>query len=48
VTKQGRALRQRAEDQTDQYFYAPWADLKNGEVQDMRRLLEQLRDGLKK
>ena len=46
LTRKGQALRQKAEEQTDQYFYAPWKVLSEGEVDELSSLLEQLRGGL--
>jgi hypothetical protein len=44
VTEQGRALRQRAEDETDRLFYQPWHILDDGAAQELRVLLTQFRD----
>jgi DNA-binding MarR family transcriptional regulator len=48
VTERGRALRQAAEDATDELFYAPWSCLDDGETQELRQLLTQLRDQLQR
>ena len=47
VTEQGQAIRQQAEDQTDQIFYAPWCCLNEAQLQELRGLLTQLRDNLR-
>jgi DNA-binding MarR family transcriptional regulator len=44
ATEQGRAIRQRAEDETDRLFYEPWGSLDDGEAQELRSLLTQLSD----
>jgi hypothetical protein len=44
VTEQGRVARQHAEDETDRLFYEPWTCLDDGEAQELRALLIQLRD----
>jgi hypothetical protein len=44
MTEQGRALRQRAEGETDRLFYQPWQILDDGAAQDLRALLTGLRD----
>jgi DNA-binding MarR family transcriptional regulator len=44
LTEQGRALRQRAEDETDRLFYRPWQILDDGAAQELRALLTRLRD----
>ncbi len=46
LTKAGAALRQEAEDMTNRYFFAPWADLSTDEVVALRGLLQRLRDAL--
>jgi len=46
ITEQGRTLRQRAEDATDHYFFAPWADLSASEIDQLGALLTRLRDHL--
>jgi hypothetical protein len=43
VTKRGQALRQKAEDQTDRYFYKPWRVLPAAETDDLCTLLKRLR-----
>ena len=32
---------------TDQYFFAPWSCLNESELEDLSRLAEQLRDGVR-
>jgi hypothetical protein len=46
VSQQGKALRQGAEDATDNYFYAAWNALSASEIEEIKRLSEKLRDGL--
>lgn len=46
VTVLGQEVRQAAEDATDQYFYAPWSCLRQGEMEELRTLLLRLPDGL--
>ncbi len=46
TTRRGQTLRQKAEEQTDRYFYAPWKVLSSGETDDLCALLKQLRAGL--
>ena len=46
LTRQGQALRQKAEQKTDEYFYGPWNCLADGEAEEMRVLLERLRAAL--
>lgn len=48
VTAAGQAVRQEAEAATDRYFYAPWKCLDEQEVEQLRKLLEGVRDGLAK
>jgi predicted transcriptional regulator len=48
ISKQGQALRQKAEDTTNTYFYEPWKVLEDGDVEDLRGLLEQMSVGLTK
>ncbi len=45
VTEDGRAVRAESERLTDSYFYAPWSCLSDAEVEMVRSLLVQLRDG---
>lgn len=45
VTEEGRAIRRRVEELTDRYFYAPWAGLSDGEIEEMRGMLVRMRDG---
>lgn len=47
VTIPGREVRQAAEEATDEYFYAPWACLNQGETEELRTLLILLLSGLK-
>ncbi|MEW6717660.1 MAG: hypothetical protein AB1345_09175 [Chloroflexota bacterium] len=46
VTAEGKELRQKAEDLTDQYFYAPWACLNEEEKQSLGELLTRLSENL--
>jgi hypothetical protein len=46
VTEAGRATRAAAERMTDEYFYAPWSCLTEGEIAMVHDLLIRLRDGL--
>lgn len=46
LTAAGRAVREQAEQTTDQYFFAPWACLDAGEMEELRALLGGLRAGL--
>lgn len=48
LTGEGRTVRDEAERRTDDYFYAPWSYLDEGEVAEVRHLLLQLRDGLRR
>lgn len=48
VTQPGQELRQQAEEKTDSFFYAPWASPTGSELEEMRGLLERLRNGLTK
>ena len=47
ATEEGAALRQEAEDATNQHFFAPWASLSTDEVVALRGLLQRLRDSLR-
>ena len=47
LTEAGQTVREEAEQQTDRYFYAPWAALNLDEIQEMQDLLSQLETGLK-
>ncbi len=47
VTILGQEIRQAAEEATDQYFYAPWSCLSQGETEELRTLLMLFRDGLR-
>lgn len=46
VTDQGRAVRQRVEHLTDQYFYAAWDCLSDAESQDLVNRMQGLKDRL--
>jgi hypothetical protein len=46
VTEKGQALRQEAEDATDQYFFAPWACLSGDEKVQLHDLLTRLKNEL--
>jgi ribosomal protein S19E (S16A) len=46
LTDKGQSLRQEAEEQTDRYFFAPWAALNSGETAQVHHLLTRLRDSL--
>jgi ribosomal protein S19E (S16A) len=46
LTQQGQALRQQAEDETDRYFFAPWACLDSTGNAQLHDLLTQLKDKL--
>ena len=46
LTDAGRAEREDAERTTDTYFFAPWACLNEGDLEELRSLLVGLRDGL--
>lgn len=39
ATSRGIAIREDVEQQTDQYFYAPWSCLSNGEIEELRELM---------
>jgi DNA-binding MarR family transcriptional regulator len=45
-TAAGQAVHQAVEDVTDSYFYSPWACLSQDEAEELRALLEHLRDAL--
>lgn len=46
VTEQGMALRQKTEETTDQYFFAPWSVLSVSELEMMQNLLQMVTIGL--
>lgn len=47
ITDQGKKLRQKAEDDTDQYFYAPFETLTEEEIEELKSLLEKLAEVVK-
>jgi hypothetical protein len=47
LTEQGKQLRQQAEQLTNEYFYAPWSVLMQAEINELYKLLVQLRAALK-
>ena len=47
VTEDGKQFRQQIENETDQYFFKPWAVLSTKQKADTQALLSQLRDKLK-
>ncbi len=46
LTPEGTQLRQKAEDDTDQYYYAPWDCLTKEDLEALENLLKMLIDGL--
>lgn len=46
ITILGNETRQKAEETTDRYFYAPWSCLNERETEDLRTLLIRFRDNL--
>ncbi len=46
ITEVGRTVRDRAEAQTDAFFYAPWSALSESEIADLGGLLACIRDTL--
>jgi len=46
ITQQGHQLREQAEEQTDQYFYAPWSVMTEAELDELYSLLMKLREQL--
>ena len=46
ITLQGRAIRQEAERLTNEYFYAPWTVLTQGELEELYDLLSKLKEEL--
>lgn len=47
LTPEGKRLRDRIEEETDRFFYAPWTCLNETESGEMKDLLVRLQDGLK-
>ncbi|HEX6036041.1 MAG TPA: hypothetical protein VFY83_16505 [Anaerolineales bacterium] len=47
LTEEGRRLRQQAEQDTNEYFYAPWSVLTQDEIKELHGLLANLHKGLK-
>jgi hypothetical protein len=47
ATAAGQKLRQSAEERTDRYFYKPWKRLDAVQIDELRGLLERLRDSLR-
>lgn len=47
LTQEGRRLREQAEQDTNEYFYAPWSVLPREELQELHGLLIKLHSGLK-
>jgi hypothetical protein len=47
LTEEGTKLRIRAEQDTNEYFYAPWSVLSREEVSELHELLTRLHDGLR-
>ena len=47
LTAQGKQLREHAEQDTNEYFYAPWSVLTREEINDLYELLARLYDHLK-
>jgi len=46
ITQQGHDLRERAEQLTNQYFYAPWSVMTTSELDELHALLMKLREQL--
>lgn len=46
LTQEGKQLREQAEQLTNEYFYAPWAILMPGELDELYQLLTKLHDQL--
>ena len=46
LTEQGQAVRQQAEDDTNRYFFTPWACLSDAESVQLHDLLTQLKNKL--
>jgi hypothetical protein len=47
LTEEGKRLREQAEQDTNEYFYAPWSVLTAEESQELYQLLTRLYNGLK-
>jgi hypothetical protein len=47
LTEEGKKLREQAEQDTNEYFYAPWSVLTSEEIRELHELLTRLSDGLK-
>jgi hypothetical protein len=47
LTEEGKKLREQAEQDTNEYFYAPWSVLTPDEIKELRELLTRLYNGLK-
>lgn len=47
LTREGKQLRQQAERDTNEYFYAPWSVLRQDEIEELHQLLIRLHDGLR-
>jgi hypothetical protein len=47
LTEAGKLLRQHAEQDTNEYFYAPWAVLTGEEIKELHGLLTRLQDALR-
>lgn len=48
ATDVGKSIRADVERLTDEYFYGPWAELSQGEVDEVHELLRRLQEGLQK
>jgi hypothetical protein len=46
LTETGQSIRDEAEKQTDAYFYAPWAQVPEADIADLRTLLTTLQNAL--
>ena len=47
LTEEGKQLREQAEQDTNEYFYAPWSVLTQDEAKELHELLTRLHKGLK-
>lgn len=47
LTREGKQLRQQAERDTNEYFYAPWSVLRQEEIEELHQLLIRLHNGLR-
>jgi DNA-binding MarR family transcriptional regulator len=47
ITEKGKKVRQEAEDDTDQLFYAPFKELDQKEIEELKTLLEKLAEVVK-